>query len=134
MSDVGVLETAHHMRNCIHFADGGEKLVAEALALGRAAHQPRDIDKGQPGRDDLAGFCDLGELVEPGIGHRDLTDIRLDRAERIVCRLRRRRFGQRIEQRRLAHIRQSDDTAFESHDVLNNFFCHGRARPAQGRA
>ena len=64
-----------------------------------------------------AGFGDLGELVEPRIGHRDLADIRLDGAERIIRRLRRRRLGQRIEQRRLADIGQSDDTAFKSHDV-----------------
>ena len=65
-----------------------------------------------------AGFGDGRELVEPRIGHRDLADIRLDGAERIVRRLRRRRLRQRIEQRRLADIGQPDDTAFESHFVL----------------
>ena len=117
MGDVGILKAAHHMRNRVDLADGGEELVAEPLALGGAAHQARDIDEGQPGRNDLGGFGDLGELVEPRIGHRDLADIRLDGAERIIRRLRRRRLGQRIEQRRLADIGQSDDTAFESHDV-----------------
>ena len=64
-----------------------------------------------------ADLAIVGQLVEPRIGHRDLADIRLDGAERIIRRLRRRRLGQRIEQRRLADIGQSDDTAFESHDV-----------------
>ena len=64
-----------------------------------------------------AGLGDRRQLVEPRIGHRDLADIRLDGAERIVRRLRRRRLGQRVEQRRLADIGQSDDAAFESHDV-----------------
>ena len=63
---------------------------------------------------DLRECC---ELVEPRIGHRHFADIRLDGAERIVRRLRRRRCGQRIEQRRLADIRQSDNSTFESHDV-----------------
>ena len=134
MGNVGILEAAHHVSDRIDLANGGKKLVAEALTLGGATHQSRDIDESQPGRNDLRRLADLVELVEPGIGHRDLTHVRLDRAERLVCRLRCRRFRQRVEQRRLAHIRQSDDTAFESHDVLNNFFCHGRARPAQGRA
>ena len=117
MGDVGILKAAHHMRDRIDLADGGEELVAEAFALGRAAHEAGDIDEGQPRRDDLRGLGDRGELVEPRIGHRDLADIRLDGAERIVRRLRRRRLRQRVEQRRLADIGQSDDTAFESHDV-----------------
>src|SRR6201982_3714339 len=44
--------------------DVGEKLFAEPLALGGAAHQACDIDKGQPGRNDLRRFSDLGQLVE----------------------------------------------------------------------
>ena len=124
MGDVGILKAAHHMGDRIDLADGGEKLVAEALALRRAAHQTRDIDKGQPGRNDLGGLGDLGKLVEPGIRHRDLADIRLDGAERIIRRLRRRRLGQRIEQRRLADIGQPDDTAFESHRTFRSFAQH----------
>ena len=117
MGDVGILKAAHHMRDRIDLADGGEELVAEAFALGGAAHQARDIDEGQPRRDDLRRLGDFGQFVEPWIRHRDLADIRLDGAERIIRRLRRSRLGQRVEQRRLADIGQSDDTAFESHNV-----------------
>ena len=105
------------MRDRVDFADRGEKLVAEALAFRSAADQPGDVDKGQPGRDDLGRLGDRGELVEPRIGNRDFADIRLDGAERIVSRLRRRRLGQRIEQRRFADIGQPDDTAFKSPSV-----------------
>ncbi|OIQ67242.1 hypothetical protein GALL_511810 [mine drainage metagenome] len=117
MGDVGILKAAHHMGNRINLADGGEKLVAEALALRGAAHEARDIDEGQPCRNDLRGFGSCRQLVEPRIRYRYLADVRLDGAERIVRRLRRRSLGQRIEQRRLADIGQPDDTAFESHDV-----------------
>ena len=117
MGDVGILKTPHHMRDRIDLADGGEKLVAEALAFRGAAHQTRDIDKGQARRNDLRGFGNFSQFVESRIGHRDLADIRLDGAERIIRRLRGRRLGQRVEQRRLADIGQSDDTAFESHDL-----------------
>ncbi len=117
MGDVGILKTSHHMRDRIDLADGGEELVAEAFALGGAADEAGDIDEGQPRRDDLRGFGDLRQLVEPGIGHRDLADIRLDGAERIIRRLRRGRLGQRVEQRRFADIGQPDDTAFKSHNV-----------------
>src|SRR5581483_9980596 len=116
----------------VDLADIGEELVAEALALRGAAHQAGDIDEGQPGRNDLCGLRDFGELVEPGIGHRDLADIRLDGAERIVGRLRRGGLGQRIEQRRLADIGQPDDTAFESHNVLSIYVSSwpGLSRPS----
>ena len=114
MGDVGILKAAHHMRDGIDLADGGEELVAEAFALRGAAHQPGNIDEGQPRRDDLRDLRYRCTVVEPRIGHRDLADIRLDGAERIIRRLRRRRLGQRVEQRRFADIGQPDDTAFES--------------------
>src|SRR6266702_3571412 len=82
--------------------------------------QAVEIGEHQFGLDGL----DIGqwrELAEPGIGHCDLADIRLDGAERVIRRLRRRGFRQRVEQRRLAYIGQPDDTAFESHFVLNDF-------------
>ena len=99
MRDVGILEAAHHMCDGIDLADIGEELIAEPLAFRGTAYQPRDIHEGQPGRDDLGRFGELGERLEPRIGHRHFADIRLDGAERIIGRLRRRRFGQRIEER-----------------------------------
>ena len=58
---------------------------------------------------------DRGQLFEPRVGHRDIADVRLDRAEGIIGRLRRLRFGQRVEQGGLADIGQADDPAFETH-------------------
>ena len=115
VGDVAVLEAAHHMRDRVDLADIGEELVAEPLAFRGAAHEAGDIDEGEPRRNDLRRLGELRQLVEARIGHRDLADIRLDGAERIVRRLRRRGRGQRVEQRRLADIRQADNSAFESH-------------------
>ena len=115
---VGILEAAHHMRDGIDLTDIGKELIAEPLAFRGAANQAGDIDERQPRRDDLGRFGELGERLEPRIGYRHLADIRLDCAERIIGRLRRRRFGQRVEERRLADIRQADDAAFESHGGL----------------
>src|SRR5205085_5053362 len=67
------------------------------------------------------GFAELRQHVEPWVRHRDLADIRLDGTERIVRGLRRRRLGQRIEERRLADIRQSDDAALEAHYFSSEF-------------
>ena len=57
----------------------------------------------------------FASCVEPRVGHRDLADVGLDRAEGIIGRLRRLRFGQRVEKGRLADVRQADDTAFKAH-------------------
>ena len=103
------------MDDCVHLADVAEELVAEAFALRRALHQPCDIDERQLGWDDLGGAGDGRQPVEPRIGNRDLADVRLDRAKGIVGRLRRLRLGQRVEEGRLADVRQADDTAFKAH-------------------
>ena len=120
MRHVRIVEAAHHVRDRVDLADVAEELVAEPLAFGRAFHEPCDIHEGEPRRHDLGGLRKLGQHVETRIRHRDLADIRLDGAERIVRSLRRRRFGQRIEERRLADIRQSDDAAFEAHAVTRS--------------
>ena len=120
MGDVVVLEAAHDMGDRVAFADIGEELVAEPLALRRAAHQAGDVDEGEAGRDDLLRAGDRGERVQPRVGHGDVADVRLDGAERIIRRLRGGRLGERVEERRLADVRQADDAAFEA---------HGDARP-----
>ena len=56
-----------------------------------------------------------GQLLHARIRHGHFAGVRLDGAERIVGRLRRRRLGQRVEEGGLADIRQADDTAFEAH-------------------
>ena len=45
-----------------------EELIAEAFALRGAAHEPGDVDEGEPGRDGLGRLGDLGQRVEARIG------------------------------------------------------------------
>ena len=115
MGDVAAFEAAQHMDDGVDLADVGEELVAEALALRGAADQAGNVDELELGLDLVGRFGDLGDPVEPRIGHRDPPDIGLDRAERIIGRLRRRRLGQRVEQGGLADIRQPDDSATKTH-------------------
>ncbi len=115
MGDVVILETAHDMGNGVAFADVCEKLVAEPLTLRGAAHEPGDIDEGEPRRDDLLGMGDASQDLEARVGDRHIADIRLDGAEGIICRLRRRCLRQGVEKRRFADVRQTDDAAFETH-------------------
>ena len=82
-----------------------------------AADQAGDVDELDLRLDLLRRAGDLADLVEPLVGHRDAADVRLDRAERIIRRLRRGGLGKRIEKRRFADVRQADDAAAEAHVI-----------------
>ena len=112
MHDVVVGETAHHVHDGIGLADVGQELVAQAFAFRGARHQARDVDELDDGRNDFLRFRDRRQLRQAWIRHFDDTDVRLDGAERIVLR-RDARLGQRVEQGGLAHVGQSDDSAFQ---------------------
>ena len=114
MGYVIVFEAAHDMGDRIRLTDVGEELIAEALTFRGAGNQTGDVDELHRCRDDFRGLHDTGEHVEARIGHRHDADVRLDRAERVVLGrdLRRR---QRIEECRLADVRQADDAAFDRH-------------------
>ena len=116
--DIVIFETAQHVDDGVDLADIAEELVAKAFALAGPAHEAGDVDEGQLGRDDLLATRNRRQLVKPGIGHADLPDVGLDRAEGIVRRLRRLGLGQRVEQGGLADIGQPDDTTFETHETL----------------
>ena len=115
MGDVGVLKTAQDVDDGIDFADIGQELVAEAFALGRAAHQTGDVDKLKGGGNDLNGFANLGQHAQARVRDADTTDIGFDRAERIIGGLCRGGRSQGIEQGRFADIGQADDAAVEAH-------------------
>jgi hypothetical protein len=99
--------------------------------LRRAAHQAGDVDEGDPGRDDFLGAGDLGQGVQARLGHGDFAGVGLDRAERIVRGLGRRRLGQGVEQGGLADVGQADDGDFKGHGTLVDFV--GRAITMDGR-
>ena len=97
MLNIVVFEAPQNMDDCVDFADIAEELVAEPFALACAFHETGNVNKGELCRDDFGALCNLGNLVEPLVRHGNLPDIRLDRAERIVCGLRGLRFGECIE-------------------------------------
>ena len=118
MRDVAVLETAQDVDDRVHLADVGEELVAEPLALGRAADEAGDVDEPELRLDHLGRARKLRQRAEPLIGDGDGSDVRLDRAEGIIRRLRRGGLGQGVEERRLADVGQADDAAAETHDAI----------------
>ena len=127
MGDVVILETAQHMDDGVGFADIGQELVDQPFALGRAPHQAGNVDKRQLRLDDLLRPANLRDRLQPGVRHSHAPLVRFDRAEGIIRRLRRLRFGQRIEQGGLAHIGKPDDTATKTH--LTAFTSNPMARP-----
>lgn len=68
------------------------------------------------GRQNALWFDDFSQLVQTRIGHRHDTGVRLNGTEGEVGRFN-TRFGERIEQGGFADVGQTDDTAFESHDL-----------------
>ncbi len=112
--DVRVLEAAHHVGDRVHLADVREELVAEALALRGAGDEAGDVDELDRRRQDLLRLRDGRERVEPRVGHGHDADVRVDGAERVVLG---RDAGarQRVEQGRLADVRQADDAAADAH-------------------
>ena len=108
MDDVGVLKAADDMHDGVHLADVRKELVAQPLALRGAADQPRNVHKLDGRGGVLFGFINLGERVEPFVRHGDHADVRLNGTEGVIRALG-ARVGQRIEQRALADVGQSDD-------------------------
>jgi hypothetical protein len=64
MGDLAVIEAAQHMRDCVCFADIGEKLVAKPFALGGTADKPGNIDKFKLGGDDRCRSGQTGQRVK----------------------------------------------------------------------
>ena len=108
-------KATQHINNRIHLADIGQELVAKPLTLARAFHQAGNVYKAHTCGNDTCRTGNGSKLFKAWLGHSHIAHIRLDRAKRIVSRLRGCRLRQRVEQRRLAHVGQTDNTAFEAH-------------------
>ena len=109
MDDVVVFKAAHHVDDGVHLPDVGEELVAQALALAGAAHQPGDVHKFNGRGRVFFRMVHLRELVQPLVRDRHHADIRLNGAEWIVCGLR-ARIGNRVKQGAFADVRQAHDS------------------------
>ena len=113
MNDIVIIEAAHHVHNGIDLANVGEELVAESFSLTRAFNEARDIYKFDGGRDDLVRLCDLSQRFQSSVRHLDDAHVGIDRAKRIVCRLRLTRTRESVKQCTLAHIGETYNTSLE---------------------
>ena len=95
-------------------ADGRQELVAQALPLRGAAHEAGDVDEGHGGRDHRRAVVQVGQLLQPRIGHGDHAHVGLNGGEGVVGR-QHLVVGEGVEECRLAHVGQPDDADREAH-------------------
>ena len=115
MRHVDVLEDAGHLTDGVGLTDVGEERVAHALTLRRPPDNACDVHETHGGGHDALRVEDLRQHRQPGIRHPHHADVRFDRRERIIGR-QHVVAGQRVEQGRLAGIREADDSNGESHE------------------
>ncbi len=99
--------TADDVADRVGLADRGEEPVAEPLALRGPAHEARDVVELDRLGHRLARADGRSDALEPRIGDRHDRDVGVDGGERVVAGL---GAGprQRVEQGRLAGVRQTD--------------------------
>ncbi len=114
VDDVLVAVRAHDVDDRVGLADVREEAVAEPLALVRARDEPGDVVEVDRVPDDLRGADRPRDLLQALVAHGHDGDVRLDRRERVVGRLR-AGFRQRVEQRGLARVRHADDADPRAH-------------------
>ena len=86
VDDIVVGEHSHHLTDRVALADIGQELITQPGALRCAFDDAGDIDEGHRRRQDALRAEDLGQPVQPWIGHRDDALVGLDGGERIVGR------------------------------------------------
>ena len=110
MNNVIILKATHHLHNGIRLADIGKELIAEACTLCSALHQTGNIHKLNGSRNNALSLAYLRQHRQTLIRHFHHTHIRVNSAERIVCRLSLARPRNSIEKSGFAYIRKTYDT------------------------
>ena len=117
--DGGIVEGADHVRDGVHLADVGDDGVAQAgaglgLGLRGVRRHGGNVHVLHRGVHQLARVVERGEAVEAVVGDLGDADVRF---ARIGVRGRELRLGQDLEQRRLAYLRQADDSGLHKNVV-----------------
>ena len=111
MGDVRVVKAAHDVDDGVCRADVRKELVAEALTLGRALDKACNVDEFDRGGREFLRLMQVAQPLQTRIWHGHDADVRIDGAEGVVIGGN-ARICDRVEQRGLADVRQSDDTKF----------------------
>ena len=103
MGHFAVFKATHYMGDGISFADIGEELVAQTLALGCTGHEASDIGELHAGGHHLLRLGDFCQRIKPRVWHWHDAGVGLNSAEGKVFRGD-ARAGECVEQGGLAHI------------------------------
>ena len=106
------------MHNGVALPDVGQKLVAQALALGGALDQAGNVHKFHHGGGGLLGVVHLGQRVQPVVGYGHHAHVGVDGAEGVVGALR-AGVGDGVEEGRFAHVGETHDAELHIKDVLS---------------
>jgi len=109
-----VLEAAHHVNDGVDLPDLREKLIAESLPLGGSLDEACDVDELDGRRDRLGGVSKLRDARQPLVGNGNNSHIGIHCAEGIVVCVR-PSFAQRVEDRGLSDVGETDETALQRH-------------------
>ena len=109
MDDVGIFEVANNLADSVGVANVCQELIAQALALVCALDQASDVHKLNGCRHDTTRIDNLGQLLEPCVGHVNNAHVRVDGGKRVICS-QATLAGQRGEQRRFTNVWQANDT------------------------
>jgi hypothetical protein len=115
MGDIRRFEAPDDVQDGVDRADVAEELVSQTLPLGRAFHEPRDVEDLDCCRDDLLGRDDRFDQGESFVRDGDHTDVRLDGGEGVVGGFG-TGSGESVEERGLAHVGQAHDSSLDGHD------------------
>ena len=98
MNDVVVFKTTHDLNDRVGLADVGKELVAESGTFRGPLHESGDVDKLDRGGDQFLRAGDFREHGQARVGHGHDADIRVDRAEGVIGRLRLAGAGDGVEE------------------------------------
>ena len=112
MHDIVIIETPQHMKNGISFTDICKELVSKTFAFACTFHETCDIHDVDSCRHYPLRVAQVCKSLKSFVRNICGAEIRLDRTKRKIGALGLSR-ADTVEQCRLAHVRQSYNTAFK---------------------
>src|SRR3990172_2961032 len=82
VNNIRVVETTDDMGNRVDVADVGEKLISKPFSFAGTLHKAGNVNELDGRWDDFWRSIDLCQTVNPGIGNRHNTDVRVDSTKR----------------------------------------------------
>ena len=115
MDDVRIVEQTNDMCDRVNRADMSKKLIPKTFAFACAFDKTRDVDEFHRGGNRLGGMFQFDKFVHTRIRNGHDACVRLNGAEWKIGGGR-SAVAEGVEESGLADIRQTDETACETHD------------------